>query len=106
MVVRADETHLRYSLQYSDHCTEIFAIQGFSPAFERSPTQYAAGIRALRAVASGLKPRPAAPPYSNRLIQTAMPVESDVLFRPRNNEAVAVLRQRRWTSADGRNLRV
>jgi hypothetical protein len=54
MVVRADETHLRYSLQDPDHCIEIFAIQGFSPAFERSPTQYAAGIRALRAAASGV----------------------------------------------------
>ena len=37
MVIRADETHLRYSLQYPDHCIEIFAIQGFSPAFELVP---------------------------------------------------------------------
>ena len=32
-------------------------------------------------------------PPASRLIQTRMRVESHVLFRPRNNEAVAVLRQ-------------
>jgi hypothetical protein len=48
MVVRADETHLRYSLQYPDHLqrpdhyTEIIAVQGFSGASGLGTTQYAA----------------------------------------------------------------
>jgi hypothetical protein len=41
---------------------------------------------------SRVKPRSADPGFK-RLIQTGMRVESDVLFRPKNNEAVAILRQ-------------
>src|SRR5882724_1483442 len=51
--------------------------------------------RHSRPAASRVKLRSADPQPQERLIQTGMRVESDVRFRLRNNEAVAVLRQRR-----------
>jgi hypothetical protein len=92
MVVRADETHLRYSSQGQITASDTFATQGFSLDFRaqsHSRTRNAAGIRALRPPGKISIRRPS----FKRLVQTGMRVESDVLFRPKNNEAVAILRQ-------------
>jgi hypothetical protein len=59
-----------------------------------SPTVAHEMPQAFAPCASGAKLRSADPGFG-RLIQTGMRVESDVLFRTRNNEAVAVLRQHR-----------
>jgi len=75
----------------SHHRTGAFSPQGFNPAYEHRPAWNAAGIRATAAGRAKFDPPPR--PSGQRLVQTGIRVESDVLFHPRINRAVAVLRQ-------------
>ena len=102
MAVRADETHLRYSSQCQIIASEYFAIQGFSPGFRAQ--SHSRTLKKPQAFAPCGQPGKTFDPPTRgfkRLIQTGMRVESDVLFRLKNNQAVAVLRQRGRPSVAG-----